>query len=177
MTKSALLATVGLCVSAFGAPAADWTIKSRLNENFEASNNYFLTPNPIGGTYVSTSFLTVDAIARTPTTRFQLNSDMTFRAYGGPGAQNQPDALDGGGRIGLEKRTDPLTTYNLAASWHEQDATTAQLNSFGAVIVGGTIRTSTIEGGVTRDLTSRDTITWVTRGTSGASAPSASSGL
>src|SRR5262245_28826931 len=139
MTKSALLATVGLCVSAFGAPAADWIIKSRLNERVEVSDNYFLTPNPIGGSYVSTSFLTVDAIARTPTARFQLNSDMTFRTFGGPGAQDQPDALDGGGRVDFEKRADQLTKYRLAASWHSHDATTAQLKDIGAVIVGGTI--------------------------------------
>lgn len=165
MKRAALLVTALLGVPASGALAADWTVKSLFSQELQVSDNAFLRTAPVGETYSSISTLMLDAVGRTPTMRFQLNADVSYLTYAGPGAMGTPNALGYGAKARLEK-TDRLTTYHLATSYRHQDATSAQLAELGVVTIGGAIITQTIEGGFEHQLSSIDTIKWSTIGKS-----------
>jgi hypothetical protein len=165
MTKSALSAIVGLSLSASSVLTMDWNLKSQLGETVEVSDNYFLRSPPSGTLYVPTSTLGVDAIGRTPTMRFAINSSVNYRAYGGPGATGLLNALGTSNHIGIEK-TDHLTTYNVGASYSTQEVAAAQLTETGVVTGTGLVNTALVEGGLKRELSQTDTLSLSARATS-----------
>ena len=135
----------------------DWTLKSRLNETVEISDNYFLTTPSSGTLYVPTSTLSLDAIGRTPTMRFEVNSLVNYRVYEGPGAAGIMNALGTYNHFGIEK-TDPLTTYSVGASYRTQQLAVAQLVQTGVVTGTGLVNTTVVDGGLKRELSQTDTL-------------------
>jgi hypothetical protein len=165
VTKAALLATACLGISASAALALDWTLKSQLAQSLELNDNYQLQPKSPGETYAPVSKLLFDVLARTPTMRFAATADLSYRTYFGPGAENLLAGLDRGARASVEK-TDKLATYNLGGSWQLRSAAEEQRADTGiGTVAGDTIRT-TVEGGLKRQLSLIDSLTWSARATS-----------
>ena len=165
MSKSPLLATVCLGISAWGALAADVTVKSQFIQTFAADSNYQMQPDPPGQTYLPVSTLVFDAVARTPTMRFAATADLSYRTYFGPGAENLLPGLDRGILVRAEKTTE-LATFKLAAARRFQQTSQLQLAQTGVNTIGGDTITTWVEGIVTHQLNESDFLTWATRATS-----------
>ena len=162
MKISVSVASLCLGVFASGAFAAEVSINGHLDESVEASNNYFLTNAPSGYTLKSLSAINLDVLAATPTTRYLLDSNYSYYKYFGPGA------ADAGGLTwgtpASEKfsidHTSALSKYNFAMSWDRSDVATTALQQTGSAAGRGSIDTFKVDGGVKRDLTRTDSISW-----------------
>jgi hypothetical protein len=152
-------------VAAPGALAADWSAKTRFNQDFETSDNRALFPDSAGATYLLTSRLRLDAMALLPTMSFEFNADVSYQNLSGPGADQNASPTDNSLGFKFENKFDNLTTYHLGGYWQRQDATSAQLADTGIVIVPGDINTYVLEGGLDRRLGPWDELRWSTRGT------------
>src|SRR5258708_39899519 len=89
--KRAILA-VSLCfgVSSTPAFALDWSVNSSLSETVELNSNQFLRSMLAAGTLASYSTITANAEARTPTSRFVFDGDISYQKYWGPGTDGIP---------------------------------------------------------------------------------------
>src|SRR5690349_2606050 len=103
MWKAGLLATAFVGASASGTFAVDLVLKSTLIQTLAIDSNYQMLPQPLGETYLPASTLVFDAVARTPTMRFQTTADLSYRTYFGPGAENLTPGLDRGVVTRFEK--------------------------------------------------------------------------
>ncbi len=165
MAKTALSAIIGLSLTASGAFAMDWTLKSQLSEQVEIGNNYFLRSPPSGILYVTTSTLGADAIGTTPDMKFEINTLETYRTYDGPGGI--PDALSTYNHIDLERTTDDgLTTYHAGASYRTQQLAIAQLRETGIVTGTGSVNTVVVDAGLQHEFTATDTWNLTSRASS-----------
>ena len=165
MSKSPLLATVCLGISAWGALAADVTVKSQFIQTFAVDSNYQMQPDPPGQTYLPVSTLLFDVVARTPTMRFAATADLSYRTYFGPGLKicclgwivaSWP----------VSKKPPSLDTYKLAAARRYQQTSQLQLAETGVNTIGGETITTWVEGILTHRLNESDFLTWATRATS-----------
>jgi hypothetical protein len=158
---SVSVATLCLGVFASGAFAAEVSINGHLDESVEASNNYFLTNAPSGYTLKSLSAVNLGVLAATPTTRYLLDSNYSYYKYSGPGAK---DSSLTWGTPASEKfsidHTTPLSKYNFAMSWDRSDVATTALQQTGSAAGRGSVDTFKVDGGVKRDLTRIDSISW-----------------
>ena len=153
-----------LCLGALasGASAADLSIKGNLSETVEAGDNYFLSSAPSGATLKSYNTVNLDFLARTPTTRYLLDTNYSYYKYFGPGAVDAGPLTSGtpaNATFSIDHTTE-LNKYNLAASWSRTDAATTQLAQSGIATAHGSINTYDVNGGVTRDLGRNDSISW-----------------
>jgi hypothetical protein len=159
--SSVLLACLFLGALNSGAVAADVSAKGSLSENVDAGDNYFLSKNPSGYTGKSSSAINLGIQASTLTTQYLLDSNYSYYEYFGPGAR---DSSPTWGTPASEKFTinhsEPLTKYNFSASWDRSDVATTALQQTGTATGRGSIDTYRASGGVTRDLTPKDSITW-----------------
>ena len=89
MKRTAIAVSVCLGMAPSAAFAVDWSIKSSLSESVELNDNQFLRTPPAGsvGSY---STITANAEALTPTSKFDFDSDGTYRKYWGPGTEGLP---------------------------------------------------------------------------------------
>ena len=155
------MASLCLGVLASGAFAADVSIKGNLDETVEASNNYFLSNAPSGYTLKSLSAINLDFLARTPTTRYLLDTNYSYYKYFGPGAEDTPltSGTPASAKFSIDHTTE-LSKYNFAASWDRSDVATTALQQTGTAAGRGSLDTFKIDGGVKRDLTRTDSISW-----------------
>lgn len=161
MKKSVLVACLGLGVFIADASAADFSAKGSLTETVEGSDNYFLLNTPSGTTFKSLSAVNLDFLARTPTTRYLLDTNLSYYKYFGAGAADT--ALTHGMPADATFRIDhttELAKYNLATSWSRQDLASTLLTQTGVASAVGTQDTFKINGGVSLDLTRKDSIVW-----------------
>ena len=116
MAKAPVIASVCLGLLASTAHAIDLTVKSTLEETVEISDNRQMRVNPLGPSYNTTSSLYYSALARMPTSKFELNGDLRYRTYAGPGEENSRNTLD---RFvnGKFEHWQQLTTYNVFGSY------------------------------------------------------------
>lgn len=159
MKTSVFMISLALGALTSGAFAADFSIKGKVVETVEASNNYFLLNTPSGPTFASTTAGTLDFLARTPTTSYLLDTNYSYYKYFGPGAADT--ALTWGtpasATFTINHATE-LSLYNIAASWTRADEAMTQLAQSGFVNTHGSINTYAVNGGVTHDLSRIDTI-------------------
>jgi hypothetical protein len=152
-------AGVGLCAS--GAFAADLSITGSLNQTFDVSDNYFLVNSPSGATLKSLSQLNLDFLARMPTTVYALNTYYSYYKYLGPGAEDtQLTSGQPAGATFKINHNDKLTKYNFDASWSRSEVAAVQLQESGQATVTGSVNTYNVNGGVSRDLSRTDSISW-----------------
>src|SRR5674476_1442657 len=156
-----------LCLGALasGASAADLSIKGNLTETVAASDNYFLSSAPSGVTAKSLNAVNLDFLARTPTTRYLVDTNYSYYKYFGPGAADTQ--MTWGTPANATFSVDhisKLTKYNYVASWSRVDAATTQLAQSGVATTHGSINTYSVGGGITRDLSRIDTISWTANG-------------
>ena len=160
MKRTVLVAISSLGVFASGAFAADVSIKGRIDETFEASDNYFLTNSPRGYTARSLSAANLNFLAATPVTRYRLDTNYSYYKYFGPGAQDT--TLTWGtpadARFSIEHNPDKLTKYDFGVSWQRSDVATTALQQIGRAIGRGTIDTYKADAAVTREISRLDTL-------------------
>ena len=159
MKTSVFMASLVLGAFASCAFAADFSVKGKVVETVEASDNYFLVNAPSGPTFASTTAGTLDFLARTPTTSYLLDTNYSYYKYFGPGAADTALTLGtpASARFTINHATE-LSLYNIAASWTRADEATTQLAQSGVVNTHGSINTYAVNGGVTHDLGRIDTI-------------------
>jgi hypothetical protein len=159
--RSVCLAPLCLAVLGSGAFAADWSIRGSVNETVDASNNYFLSNTPSGSTVRSLSALNLDFLARMPTTSYALKTNYSYYKYFGPGAADTSltSGTPAGATFSLNHK-EKLTTYNFSASWQRADVATTLLEQTGRVTAGGSSNTYNLTGGVARELSRTDSVTW-----------------
>jgi hypothetical protein len=159
--KRAIVA-VSLClsISSTRALAYDWSVNSSLSETVELNSNQFLRSMLAGGTLGSYSTITANAQARTPTSKFIFDGDITYQKYWGPGTEGIPQTefrQDGvKARYEMTGKDPTDLTYGEVA-FRESSTALAILSNLGiATAAQGFIDTSTIRGGVERNLTPLD---------------------
>ncbi|WP_157088726.1 hypothetical protein [Bradyrhizobium jicamae] len=140
--------------------AFDWSIRASETETVELNSNQFLRNSPAGsvGSYTT---LTADAEARTPTTKFNLFGDGTYKKYWGPGVVGSAtEFLDYGFRARYEVRE--KTNFDkeyVEASWRQQSTALAILNDLGvSTPASGFLDQLTASGGIDRSITAIDTV-------------------
>ena len=141
--------------------AAELSIKGSVNETVQGGNNYFLLSNPSGTTAQSTTAGTLDFLAQTPTTSYLLNTNFSYYKYFGPGAADTPLVwgTPASATFTINHVTE-LTKYNFAASWSRFDEATALLAQTGSAAGRGSVNNYNVGGGVSRDLSRTDVISW-----------------
>jgi hypothetical protein len=168
--KRAILAvSLCFCISSSRALALDWSVNSSLSETVELNSNQFLRSMLAGGTLGSYSTVTANAQARTPTSRFIFDGDITYQKYWGPGTEGIPQTefRQDGVKARYETTGKDATdlTYG-EVILRESSTALAILSNLGvATSAQGFIDTSTIRGGLERNITPLDFVTLSARST------------
>jgi len=168
--KRAILA-VSLClsISSSRALALDWSASSSLSETVELNTNQFLRSMLAGGTLGSYSTITANAQARTPTSRFTFDGDITYQKYWGPGTEGIPQTEFRQDGVKARYETtgkDPTDLTYGEVIFRESSTALAILSNLGvATTAQGFLDTSTIRGGIERNITPLDFATLSARST------------
>jgi len=159
--RSVLVACLLPGVFASGAFAADVSVYGNLDESVQASNNLFLSHAPSGYTLESLNRINLNVLAATPTTRYLLDSNYSYNKYLGPGAKDTSLTwtAPASEKFTID-HTHGLSKYNFEALWDRSDVATTALQQTGTAAGRGSLDTHKIDGGVTRDLTHIDSISW-----------------
>jgi hypothetical protein len=122
-----------------------------------------------GGTLGSYSTITANAQARTPTSRLILDGDITYQKYWGPGTEGIPQTefRQDGVKARYEMTGKDLTDLSYGeVTFRESSTALAVLSNLGvATSAQGFIDTSTIRGGIERNITPLDFATLSVRST------------
>lgn len=140
--------------------ALDWSLRTTESQTVELNDNQFLRTSPAAslGSY---STLTANAEARTPTSRFNLDGDGSYKKYWGPGVEGQTSEYL---NYGFRARYEATEKGNfdrefVQANWRQQSTALALLSDLGVVTnAGGFLDTLTATGGFDRSLSARDTL-------------------
>jgi hypothetical protein len=161
--RAILVVSLCLSISSTRALAVDWSVNSSLSETVELNSNQFLRSMLAGGTLGSYSTVTANAQARTPTSRFTFDGDITYQKYWGPGTEGLPQTEFRQDGVKARYETtgkDPSDLTYGEVAFREQSLALAILSNLGvATTAQGFIDTSTIRGGMERNLTTLDFLT------------------
>jgi hypothetical protein len=140
--------------------ALDWSLRTTESQTLELNDNQFLRTSPAAslGSY---STLTANAEARTPTSRFNLDGDGSYKKYWGPGVDGvTSEYLNYGFRARYEAtEKGNFDREFVEANWRQQSTALALLNDLGVVTnTGGFLDRLTGAGGFDRSLTARDNL-------------------
>ena len=160
MKRTFLAVSVCLSILPSGAQALDWSARTTLSESVELNDNLFLRSMLAGGTLGSYSTITANAAARTPTSTFTFDGNISYRKYwGGLDPGQASENLAGGIRAHYETHIDNTDKGYLDVNWRRQNTQFALLGELGTTVrVTGNIDTTTVSGGFDRTLTSKDSI-------------------
>ena len=109
----------------------------------------------------SYSTITANAEARTPTSKFDIDADGTYRKYWGPGVEGvQSEALNYGFKARYEQNEKNRSDREfLETSWRQQSTSLAILSDLGvATNARGFLDRLTATGGIDRSITARDNL-------------------
>lgn len=160
MRRTILAVSVSLGLSPTAAVAFDWSLRSSITESVELNDNQFLrtVPAPSLGSYTA---ITANAQARTPTSKFDFSGDGTYKKYWGPGTEgSQTEFLNYGFNTRYEHSgKNSADREYVGASWRQQSTALALLNELGLTTrATGFLDTLTINGGMDRAITARDSV-------------------
>lgn len=127
-------ASAWLMVSMPSAEAFDWSVKSRVSETLDYDDNVNRQAKSDGDAYGSTTDLSVDLLGVMKTWSLGIASNLSFSEFGGRGASDNQDGLQGGIDLGLDKKT-RRTDYGLTASVDVQRASASEIEDSGLTTV------------------------------------------
>jgi hypothetical protein len=159
-----LLAAACICACA-PAKAGDWLVNTHIGETFEANDNIQQLPKSPGGAVGSLTNFSLDAIDETPTMHLGFGTDLAWRAFTGPGAQDSLDGLQGEARGSMDKAT-KLTDYHLDGSWQQAPAAVSELTDSGILAANTTTTTYLANAGLKHQLNDLNALGWSISGTS-----------
>jgi hypothetical protein len=143
--------------------AEEWSTTATLSQSIEIDDNRSLATRSPGSTFESISRATFDTVRVMPASRLGIGGDLSARAIGGAGASGMPTPLDNS--IWFKYDTfDKSTKYNFAGSWRRRDSVAAQVEESGLNTVRGDVDTYVLTTGLTRQLSSLDSLQWSTTG-------------
>jgi hypothetical protein len=157
--KRVLLA-VAVCLGVSPAFATDWALNSTLSQTVELNDNPFLRALAAGA-FDSYSTIAANAVARTPTSKFTFDGNVSYQKYWGPGVDGVPsENLAGGANLHYETYgKDNSDRQYLDASWHRSSTAFALLGQLAIVTnTRGFLDTTTAGGGIDRSITALDTV-------------------
>jgi hypothetical protein len=157
--KRALLA-VAVCLGVSPAFATDWALNSTLSETVELNDNPFLRALA-AGTFSSYSTIAANAVAKTPTSKFTFDGNVSYQKYWGPGVDGVPsENLAGAANLHYETfGKDSSDRQYLDAGWHRSNTAFALLGQLAIVTnAKGFIDTTTAGGGIDRSISALDTV-------------------
>jgi hypothetical protein len=167
--RAILVVSLCLSISSTRALAVDWSVNSSLSETVELNTNQFLRSMLAAGTLGSYSTITANAEARTPTSRFIFDGDITYQKYWGPGTEGIPQTEFRQDGVKARYETtgkDPTDLTYGEVILRESSTSLAILSNLGfATNAQGFIDTSTIRGGIERNITPLDFVTLSARST------------
>jgi hypothetical protein len=148
------------------ASALDWSANATLSEAVEFNDNLYLRTMLAGGPFAtavlgSYSTISANARARTPDSIFNIDGNINYRKYWGPGTEGtQTENLGGGVHAHYDKReATPGNREYIDLSWHRQNTAFALLGELGVVTnLKSDIDRTTLRGGIDRSLSSRDLV-------------------
>jgi hypothetical protein len=158
--RTAIAVSICLGMAPPAAFAFDWSIKTTQSETVELNSNQFLRTSPAAslGSY---STLTANAEARTPTSKFDFDSDGSYKKYWGPGVDgSSSEFLNYGFRARYEakEKTNSDREY-VEGSWRQQSTALALLNDLGvSTTARGFIDKVSANGGIDRSVTALDSL-------------------
>lgn len=157
--KRAILA-VSICLGASPASATNWSLNSTLSETVELNDNPFLRA-VAAGALSSYSTIVANATARTPTSEFTFNGNISYQKYWGPGVEGAPSENLRGG-INLHYETygkNKSDRQYIDASWNRSSRAFALLGELGFVTnTRGFLDKTSLGGGIDRSITARDSL-------------------
>ena len=169
MKRAILVVSLCLSISSTRALAVDWSVNSSLSETVELNTNQFLRSMLAAGTLGSYSTITANAQARTPTSRFIFDGDINYQKYWGPGTEGIPQTEFRQDGVKARYETmgkDPTDLTYGEVIFRESSASLAILSNLGvATNAQGFLDTSTIRGGIERNITPFDFVTLSARST------------
>jgi hypothetical protein len=157
--KRVLLA-VAVCLGVSPAFATDWALNSTLSQTVELNDNPFLRALAAGA-FDSYSTIAANAVARTPTSKFTFDGNVSYQKYWGPGVDGFPsENLAGGANLHYETYgKDTSDRQYLDASWHRQSTAFALLGQLAIVTnTRGFLDTTSAGGGIDRSISALDTV-------------------
>jgi len=161
--RSVFVAPLFLVALAPGALAAEFSVKGNARETTDVSDNYFLTPMPLGYAGKTLSAIDLDFLAATTTTRYTLDSHYSYYKYFGPGAEDQQ--LNWGTpatvKYNVDYAYDPRTKFNYSAAWSRSDVATTTLTETGTSSGRGSVDTYRATVGGSYSATHADSFSWV----------------
>lgn len=176
--RAALAGSICFSILPTSAFAFDWSIVTTESQTVELNSNQFLRPTP-APTLGSYSTLTAKAVARTPTSIFDLDVDGSYRKYWGPGVEGVPSEYMNYGAVAHYEVTEKgnFDREFIEAAWRQQSTALALLNNFGfATNANGFLNTFRAAGGFDRSITARDTISLLATSTHTSFEPSGGGG-
>jgi len=140
---------LGFCLEPIACIAADWTLEAGFSQKIDYDTNINLEIDPPGYALGSISTLNANLFARTPTSRFDLISNLAYQAYTGPGATSELDAFLPVLETKYEVKSRD-TELDLGASYVVQSITAGNIDETGLIQETGVNQhTFTVQGGIT----------------------------
>ena len=174
MKRTAIAVSMCLGMVPSTAFAFDWFMKSSISESVELNDNQFLRTSPAAsvGAY---SNITANAEARTPTSKFDVDGDASYKKYWGPGVDGSSSEFLNyhfRGRYEVTEKT-KFDREFVEANWGQQSTALALLNDLGVITnARGFLDRWTMTGGIDRSITARDTLNLFATSTSTSYEPS-----
>jgi hypothetical protein len=139
----------------------DWSVYASINETTELNNNQFLRSILAAPTLGSYTTIGANAVALTPASRFNLNTDFTYTKYWGPGADGIINPTTSN-HVTAHYETfgkDPADRQYIDTSWSRSNTQFAVLANLGVQTTAvGDIDTATLKGGIERNLSALDSV-------------------
>jgi hypothetical protein len=158
--RAAIAVSVCFGMAPSAAFAVDWSLQSSTSETVELNDNLLLRASPAAslGSY---STITANAEARTPNSKFNFDSDGSYRKYWGPGIDGSPSEFLNYGFRGRYEVTEKgnFDREFVEANWRQTSTALAVLSDLGVSIpANGFLDTLTATGGIDRSVTAQDNL-------------------
>jgi hypothetical protein len=172
--RTAIALSMCFSMAPSAAFALDWSLRSSQIETIELSDNQFLRTSP-APSIGSSSTITANAQARTPTSRFDFDGSGTYKKYWGPGVDGLASEFlnyNFKGRYEASGKTRSDREF-IEANWGQQSTALALLNDLGvSTSARGFLDRLTATGGIDRSLTARDSLSLLATSTQTSYEPS-----
>jgi hypothetical protein len=152
-----------LCLGAFasGAFAAEFSVKGSASQSGNINTNTTLASSSSGLTEQTVSAINLDFLAATPTTRYDLATNISYSKYYGAGDQNSLSySTPMGAVLNIDHTANATTKFNFNGSWQRTDSQTTTLQQSGTSSGSGSIDSFNFGGGLTKQLGLTDTVSW-----------------
>jgi hypothetical protein len=158
--RTAIAVSICFGIAPSAAFALDWSLSSSQTETIELNDNQFLRTPPAAslGSY---STITANAEALTPTSKFDVDTNASYKKYWGPGVDGSASEFlnyNFKGHYEVSEKNKFDREY-IEANWAQSSTALAVLNDLGFLTnASGYLDRLTATGGIDRSLSARDTL-------------------